>query len=647
GDYDADGVTATSILFLYLSGRGADVHFYIPGRFDEGYGLNENAIRALDAEGTRLIITVDTGVTAIEEAAVAARLGMDLIITDHHTCREILPAACAVINPHRPDDDYPFKDLAGVGVAFKLVCALETYGVTDKNEMKNAVGSICRSYAEYAAIGTIADVMPLRGENRLLVNLGLALMADSKHPGIPALADRASVSADSSGQTKYPPKKKKITSSFIAFTIAPRINAAGRIARASRAVELFLTDSPEEANRLAAELCDANNERKETESRIAEEAFLQVETEHDLSREHILILAGEGWHHGVIGIVASRVTEKYHLPSILISYDSDGHEPQPTDEGKGSGRSIDGFCMIDALNDCSDLLVRYGGHAQAAGMTVTREKLPEFRRRMEACAGKALSDGVPPPTLEIDCETDFTDITLQTAQNLYQLEPYGVGNPQPLFCLRDAIIGSVTPLSGGRHTKLMLIDPDNDALIREAMLFGQKTETFPYGSGDIADVVYTMDINEFRGEKRVQMIVSDIRPTDRCATAHDVQNALYRQCRAGIPIRMPEGITETDMLPARNDCKALYLLLRTFTDSGTKAYPCTYTQLCYHSHLGLCKVRLICDMFEETGLISRKKADEEGFTCVLDTTPGKKIDLTAAPSMCALRQLFGISETAL
>lgn len=641
GDYDADGVTATAILYLYLRECGADVRFYIPGRFDEGYGLNVGAIDALREDGTNLIVTVDTGVTAIEETVYAIACGMDVVITDHHTCRETLPPATAVINPHRPDDNYPFKELAGVGVAFKLVCALETCHLTDTNAKMDATKRLCRAYAEFAAIGTIADVMPLRGENRLLVNIGLALMAETTKPGIQALIDRAQTPVQSADAPppKYPPKKKKITSTFIAFSIAPRINAAGRIARATRALELFLTDSPEEANRLSTELCDANNERKETENKIAEEAFLQIETEHDLQKEHILILAGEGWHHGVIGIVASRVTERYHLPSILFSYESDG-TPAPTDEGKGSGRSIDGFCMIDALGDCSDLLVRYGGHAQAAGMTVTRENLPEFRRRMEACAEKAFCDGVPPPALTIDCETVFSDITLSTAESLYQLEPYGEGNPQPLFCLYGAKILAVTPLSGGRHTKLLLCDPENDTFRREGMLFGQKTEDFKFCVGDTVDLAYTVDVNEFRGERHVQMILSDLRENDAHPPKFRTEDAVYAQCSRGIPAMTADCRTPTDMIPTREHCRAVYLLLREMTANGRCCAACTYAALAYHAHMGRCMVRLICDMFEETTLITRRKADCDGFVCVLDATPGKKIDLSASPLMIRLKQLF-------
>lgn len=653
GDYDADGVTATSILYLYLASIGADVHYYIPGRFDEGYGLNCDAVRKLAADGTRLIVTVDTGVTAIDEVALANECGMDVVITDHHTCRPTLPDAAAVVNPHRADDGYPFKELAGVGVAFKLICALACADMTEASQKKEATRRLCMEYAEYTAIGTIADVMPLRDENRLIVNLGLALLQQTKKPGILALMDAASSqsstpSADSQTGQSAPErpryaKKRKITSSFVSFTIAPRINAIGRISNAARAVELFLTDSPEYANRLANELCDANRERQETENRIAAEAFAQVENEHDLSKEHILVLAGEGWHHGVIGIVASRVTEKYHLPCILFSYSSEDNPDGvalPTDEGKGSGRSIDGFCMIDALVACQDLLVRFGGHAMAAGVTVTREHLPAFRAFMEASAAAAFADGVPAPCLRVDCETKFSDINLRTAEEIFALEPYGSANPQPLFCLRGAKIESVTMLSGGKHTKLLISDPENDAVTRAAMVFGCRTEDFAYRAGDIVDLVYTMEINEFRGERSAQMLVSDLHPACGADTHEVRQNLVYAQILGGTAV-LPEGCFScSQMIPGREDCRAVWLYLREQTDGGSASTVLTWRRMAFHTGVGMCRARLICDMFAQAGLILCEGPNDEGFRCTLTAAPGRKIDLTAAPLYQKLLRLY-------
>ncbi len=646
GDYDADGVTATTVLYLYLASVGADVHYYIPGRFDEGYGLNSDAVHKLAADGTALIVTVDTGVTAIDEVALANTLGMDVVITDHHTCRPILPDAVAVVNPHRADDTYPFKELAGVGVAFKLICALECADMTEVFQKKEATRRLCMEYAEYTAIGTIADVMPLRDENRLIVNIGLALLQQTKKPGLTALMDAASgqICSESADRPKYV-KKRKVTSSFISFTIAPRINAIGRIYTAARAVDLFLTDSPEYANRLANELCDANRERQETENRIAAEAFAQVENEHDLTREHILVLAGEGWHHGVIGIVASRVTEKYHLPCILFSYSSEsnpGGIPSPDDEGKGSGRSIDGFCMVDALADCQDLLVRFGGHAMAAGVTVTRENLPAFRAHMEAAAAKAFASGVPAPCLRVDCMTDFHDVCLRTAEEIFALEPYGCGNPQPLFCLRGARIESVSALSLGRHTKLLISDPDDANVTRTAMVFGCRTEDFAYRAGDTVDLVYTMEINEFRGERSAQMLVNDIRPVNEEDTHERRQMRVYTQLAGGIAV-LPEECTTPDALfPSREDCRALWLYLRAASEENSDGIHLTYRRMAFHTGLGMCRVRLICDMFAQGSLIDRKKESDEGFVCVLTAEQGKKIDITASPLCKQLHTLFGI-----
>lgn len=647
GDYDADGVTATSVLFLYLASIGAHVHFYIPGRFDEGYGLNADAVQKLAADGTRLIVTVDTGVTAVDEVALANTCGMDVVITDHHTCRPILPDAIAIVNPHRPDDTYPFKELAGVGVAFKLICAIECAGMTEVSQKKEATRRLCMEYAEYTAIGTIADVMPLRDENRLIVNIGLALLQQTQKPGLLALMDAASNqnSAAAAGERPKFVKKRKITSSFISFTIAPRINAIGRISSAARAVELFLTDSPEYANRLANELCDANRERQETENRIAEEAFAQVENEHDLQHEHILVLAGEGWHHGVIGIVASRVTEKYHLPCILFSFlseENEGGALLPTDEGKGSGRSIDGFCMIDALVNCQDILVRFGGHAMAAGVTVTREHLPLFREKMEASAAAAFADGVPASCLQIDCETRFSDITLRVAEEIFALEPYGCANPQPLFCLRGARIASVTALSLGKHTKLLISDPDDDNVTRTAMVFGCRTEDFAYRAGDIVDLAFTLEINEFRGERSAQMLVSDIHPSVEDDTYECRQMRVYAQILSGIPVLSEDCAAAEQMLPGREDCRAVWLYLRTLTADGGVAASVTYRKISFHTGISLCRARLICDMFSQTGLLQREKSGEEGFLCCLTAEQGKKIDLTAAPLYQHLCVLYGI-----
>ncbi|MCQ2431419.1 MAG: single-stranded-DNA-specific exonuclease RecJ [Clostridia bacterium] len=634
GDYDVDGVTATTILYQFLASQGAEVRFYIPGRLEEGYGLCADAVRRIAADGTKLIITVDTGITATEEAELIASLGMGLVITDHHTCRPVLPDADAVVDPRREDETYPFRDLAGVGVAFKLICAVTLLDCRDDPEEKaRRMRQVCMDYAEYTAIGTVADVMPLCDENRLIVDLGLALLRETKRPGLTALISCATSPAQDI-KMKYPPKRKKITSSFIGFTIAPRINAAGRIAHADRAVELFLTDSPEEADRIAVELCDANRERQETENKIAEEAYAQVEREHDPDKEFILILHGEKWHHGVIGIVASRVTEKYHLPSILISFDGeDGC-------GKGSGRSIEGFNLIEGLTACDDLLVKYGGHSQAAGLTVARDKLDEFKKKMNDLAKEAFGGAVPPPKMTADCETVFADVTLQMAEELSMLEPFGTANPAPLFCLRGAEIAAVTPLSLGKHTKLIIKDPKDREVQRTAMLFGTRTENFGYRVGDTVDVLYQMDVNEFQGSRTVQMLLQDLKIASGTLSANEREMHIYEQLRAGIAVLTPECRSGADMIPDRAVCAKVYLSLKSMTENGAKPLICTLEQLGYHTGISLCRLRLILDIFCEAGLLETENEPGSGIRVTLCHTGGKK-DLAGTPTVLYLRKLYG------
>ena len=351
GDYDVDGVTAVSSLYLYLKDKGADVSFYIPSREGEGYGVSVGAVERFATEGVKLIFTVDTGITACEETDFATELGVDVVVTDHHECREILPRATAVVNPHRPDCPYPFKDLAGVGVVFKLLWALEIKLFSEKEtDRLVAIRKVFREYADLAAIGTIADVMPIADENRLIVMYGLEKIENTDRIGLSALIE---ASANyTSGDVKpaapvvkpMPAKKRKITSSYIGFGIAPRINAAGRISSASKAVELFLTNSEERARELAYELCDINKQRQVEENRIAEQAYKKIEQEFDFENERVIVLEDDGWQQGIIGIVSSRVTEKFGLPSILISFDGATRGFQGADDiGKGSGRSIKGM----------------------------------------------------------------------------------------------------------------------------------------------------------------------------------------------------------------------------------------------------------------------------------------------------------------
>lgn len=512
GDYDVDGVTSVSVLVLYLRERGAHVDYYIPNRNGEGYGINRSALEHLASGGTRLIVTVDTGVTAMDEVEYARELGIDVVVTDHHECHTVLPRAAAVVNCRRPDCSYPFKELAGVGVVFKLVCALE---MGDLHGDLHCTHRVCRRYLDLVAVGTVADVMPLTGENRLIVSIGLSLIEEKSRPGLQSLLDTAVSQSRSGARTR----RRRVNSSLIGFTIAPRLNAAGRLASASEAVELFLTDSESRASEIACRLCEINCERQEEENRIAQEALADMEQ--IPPDDPVIVLARDHWHHGVIGIVSSRITEQYSRPSILISFEDD--------MGKGSGRSVKGLNLVEALADCADLLERYGGHELAAGLTIKRENLEAFRARINDYARRVMPRGECGVTLEIDAELSGKDLTLRQADELNALEPYGTGNPMPLFLVRDARVLSVTGVGQNRHTKLLL---EKEGTQITAMYFGCPPDMLSLFAGDRCDVAAQLDVNEFQGLRTVQMVVRDLRLASDWQQHIEQEDALYQAVMA-------------------------------------------------------------------------------------------------------------------
>lgn len=561
GDYDVDGVTAVSSLYLYLSGKGADVSYYIPSRDGEGYGVSAAALERFAKDGVNLIITVDTGITACEETELALKLGIDMVITDHHECRDVLPRAYAVVNPHRPDCPYPFKELAGVGVVFKLLCAFEGRLSEERGEDKlNGIRKIFREYADLAAIGTIADVMPIVDENRLIVMYGLDKISSTDRLGLSALIEASSGNSPdtrsaSAAARQTTPKKKKITSSYIGFGIAPRINAAGRISSASKAVELFLTDSKERARELALELCDINKQRQVEENRIAEQAYKKIEQEFDFDNGRVIVLDDDGWQQGIIGIVASRITEKYGLPSILVSFDGATRGFASDDDvGKGSGRSIKGLNLVEALSYCEDCLVKYGGHELAAGLSVERGRLDEFKERINAFASENISEEMMNIRLDADCEMEMSDLTLENASEISLLEPFGTANPIPAFIMRDARIEKIFPIGAGKHLKIVL---SRDSRNVTAMYFGMTPQRFDFCEGDIVDVFFNVDINEYQGVKSVQMIVKDMKISD--SYEKSLMNDVYRYeyIKGGGDYDDPENV-----LPAREDFALVYNVLR-------------------------------------------------------------------------------------
>ncbi len=619
GDYDVDGVTSVSILYQYLKERGAEVVYYIPNRVGEGYGLNLEAAEKLHAQGVRLIVTVDTGVTAIEEAEGIKALGMDIIITDHHECRAELPNACAVVDPKRSDDGYPFKELAGVGVAFKLICGMETDGLQSTADKQAAVRAVCLAYADLTAIGTVADVMPLTDENRLLVNMGLALIQNTEKPGITALLEEANL-------WEHGRRRRRITSSSISFGMAPRINAAGRISRASRAVELFLTDSPSHAGMIAAELCEINRERQSEENKILDRVYAQIDAELASHSPKILVLEDDTWHHGVIGIVASRITERYHLPSILISFEGceDGI-------GKGSGRSIKGLNLVEALASCGDILEKYGGHELAAGLSVRREKVDEFRQRIQVYCEEHLTGDDLIPEMIVDCETTIEDITLDTANALFRLEPYGTGNPAPLFCIRNMPLLDITAVSCGKHTKILA--GDRHAPVT-AMFFGHPRAEMELEAGECADIVYQLDINEFQGRRQVQMLVRDMDfPEDAYQALEEGEEAYRALC---------EGRGKPADLPQRRDFKAVYMYLR-----SVKPQDFEYHKIAMVRRLSLPypMLRIILEVFQETGILETLRIGETHIRAVLaESARGEKIDLEQTSTMRRLRSMLHDAE---
>lgn len=549
GDYDVDGVTSVSLLYLYLTSRGGRVGYYIPSRSREGYGLSTQAIdRLKEEQDVNLMITVDTGITANEETEYAKSLGIDTVITDHHECHADLPNACAVVNPHRPDDQYPFKELAGVGVVFKLVCAMELSRARKMGESDiSAVRSACRTYGDLVAIGTIADVMPVIDENRLIVSLGLDLIAQTERPGLRALIDAAS------GVNTT--KKRKINSGFIGFGIAPRMNAAGRVSSASIAVELLLSQDDATARKLSEELCELNVQRQVEENRIAEQAYEKIEQTMDLTKDRVIVIDDDTWQQGIIGIVSSRITERYGLPSILISFDGSANGvPCLTDIGKGSGRSVRGMNLVDALSHCEDLLVRFGGHELAAGLSIRRSNIDEFRKRINDYARTQLDDEQLCVSLDADCEVEMKELTMRLAKELDYLEPYGISNPIPNFVLSNVKIVRIIPMSGGRHTKLIV---EKDGITMNAIWFGVNTSELPFDATDPVDILFQLSINEYQNTTSLQMIVQDIRVTPEYEEAYLNQIARYEEIKNG------DTFDETeDVLPTRADFVPVYKTLR-------------------------------------------------------------------------------------
>ena len=514
GDYDVDGITSTCVLTDYLRSRGLHVRAYIPDRISEGYGLNPAAVRKLHGLGVTLIVSVDCGITAIEETALANELGMDVIITDHHECGGgVVPDAVAVVDPKQPACSYPNPGLAGVGVAFKLLCALEG----DCTEM-------LRRYSDLVAIGTVADVMPLAGENRFLVSEGLRRINTSPRPGIRALLEESGA------------LNRTITATTIGFTLAPRINAAGRLGETAIAAKLLLTEDPGDALYYARALCDLNRRRQALEQQIWDEASQQAGV-FDLTQP--LVLDSDEWHQGVIGIAASRLSEAFHLPTVMIRFDGD--------RGKGSCRSFGGFNLYQALAACSEFLEGFGGHALAAGLTIRRENIAGFRAAFARYYRENPATELP----ALDCDLRISDPALLSMENvaaLQLLEPCGTANPRPLLAMTAARLQSVTPIGGGKHLRLTL---QKAGQLFDCVFFSCSLDALNVRPGDWVDAAFCPQINEFRGRTSVQLLISDIRPSET-----------PRLCAATLAGEPTAAWDTADLCPSRQDFVKIYRLLR-------------------------------------------------------------------------------------
>ncbi len=478
GDYDVDGITAIAILYKHLMEMGIEVDYYVPDRMQEGYGVNQVALDKIKADGSSLIITVDTGITAVEECEYAKSIGLDVIVTDHHECKEIIPDAYAAIDPKRKDCGYPFKSLAGVGVVFKLIQALAG---------ENSLDTLMEKYADLMCLGTVADISPLVDENRVIVTEGLKRFKNTKNVGLKALID---VSTNG----------KAITTSTIGYIIAPRINASGRLGCASRSVELFLTDDKENAINLANSLCEENSLRQQTEQKMFKEALDYLEAHPEVKNDKIIVIPHENWHHGIVGIVSSKITEKFYKPSILFA--SDG------DEAKGSGRSVSGFNLFGILENSSNLLEKFGGHELAAGLTIKAANIEEFRKKINEDAEKYLDEDASVPTISIDAAIKAPFITIETVKDINNLQPFGVDNPTPAFTVRNIKIHKISVMSEGKHLRMTLL---KDGKYLDSVGFGMGEYYHHLEEGDFIDVAFALDINDYKGFQNVQLILKDIK----------------------------------------------------------------------------------------------------------------------------------------
>ena len=525
GDYDCDGVTSTALMYSYLTSRGADVTYYIPDRITEGYGMNCDAVKKLGEQGVKLIVTVDNGISAIEEIQYAKSLGIETVVTDHHKAGDVLPDAVAVVDPHRPDCNLHFKEWAGVGVAFKVVCALE----------KGDYSSVLAQYADIIAVGTVADVVDLKDENRAIVKYGVAKINSNSCNGINALRQIAGVG------------EKPLNAVGVTYSLAPRINAAGRIESAETALKLLICEDLQVALDMAEQVDNCNRQRHTLENEIMEAAVHHIECNEVLKYSRVIVVCGEGWHHGVIGIVAARITEKYGKPSIVITFEGD--------EGTGSARSIDGFSVYDAIKYCETELTHFGGHTMAAGLGIKKDNVTEFFNKINEYA--KMQEAVV-PTLTLDCKLNPAYINAALVESLETLEPFGAGNSQPLFGIFGVRLTNIKPVGEGKHLRLGFTKGNTQFT---AMKFSTALSEFPYREGDTVDLAVRIEKNEFRGEVKASVQVREIRFSGVDEDNLFKSQALYDKFKRGEKLNSHEARFLT---PTREFLLGVYGLIKNY-----------------------------------------------------------------------------------
>ena len=598
GDYDADGVTSTALLYSYLEAVGARVMYYIPSREAEGYGMNNAAVDTLHQKGVKLIVTVDNGIAAINEIRYAKSLGVDTVVTDHHMPLGELPDACAVVDLHRSDCPSRFKQLSGVGVAFKLIMALE-------GEYCD-VDSLLDMYADLLCLGTIGDIVELKSENRVFVKRGLLSMRHTERTGLYALIRKAGLTG------------KPITAGNVSFTLVPRINAVGRLGASGRSVELLLTNDEEEAGEFAAAMSYDNAERQQIERDILEKIDARVTRDPRLVMDKVLVLDGENWHQGVVGIVASRIREIYGKPTIIISRDGEN--------AKASGRSVEGFALCDAVAACGDLLTHYGGHPMAAGLSLPSANIDVFRKRINDYADRQST--MPFDTLHIDCKLNPAAISLDLVGELNVMKPYGAGNPTPVFGFFNMVLTNIIPLSNNKHLRLVL---SRGSVSMSAMLFFTSTEDFPYEKGEVLDIAATLEINEYNDRSSVSVIIKDVKAHDEDAGQILSSGRIFETfCRGG-RLRREEL---QSILPDREDFALLYRYLR---DRGGYNRRTETLVGRLQNRLSYGKIRVALEAMNELGLIQIQEGLKTNRITLRRVS--RKVDLSSASIIKKLREV--------